>query len=79
MGIQGEVETYDGSRGASAPRKFRIGQEQHEVTQILNTRLEETRGLEGLYRQHWEIIDQDGERYLLIHYRESDFWEIEKA
>lgn len=77
MGIEGEVETYDGFKGGSTPRKFRIGHEWHEVTEILDTRIEETRGLEGLYRQRWDIIDHDGKRYLLIYYRESDFWEIE--
>lgn len=78
MDVNGEVETYDGFRGGLAPLKFRIGHEWHEVIKILNSRIEETFGLEGLYRQWWDIIDQDGVRYSLTHYRESDFWEIKK-
>lgn len=79
MGVEGEVETYDGSRGASSPRGFRIGGERHEVVKVLKTWIEETHGLEGLYRQYWDVVDQDEGRFLLIHYRESDFWEIEKV
>lgn len=79
MGVEGEVQAYDGSRGSSTPRRFRTGNEQHEVAGVLRTWIEETHGLEGLYRQCWEVVDRNEEHFLLTHYRESDFWEIEKV
>ncbi|MBN2169121.1 MAG: hypothetical protein JW738_07740 [Actinobacteria bacterium] len=79
MGIEGEVETYDGYKCASEPRSFKTGGERQQVAGIIRNWIEETPGLEGFYRRCWDVVDQNGERYLLTCYQESDFWEINRA
>ncbi|MBN2168142.1 MAG: hypothetical protein JW738_02780 [Actinobacteria bacterium] len=79
MGIEGEVETYDGYKCAKEPRGFKIWNERHQVVRIVRNWIEETPTLEGMYRRCWDVLDQNGERYLLTYYQESDFWEIDKA
>lgn len=79
MNIEGHVETYDGYKCAGEPRSFQTGPEQHQVVKIVRHWIEETPTLEGMYRRCWDVLDQNSERYLLTHYQQSDFWEIEKA
>jgi len=38
--------------------------------------VEETDGLEGLTRQVWRVVDEEGTAYRLTYHYVSDFWEI---
>ena len=76
--MEQRVIAYSGCCYAQEPREFYIGEEYHKVAKVTRTWLEETRGLEGMTRQVWRVIDQEEKPYRLTYYRASDFWEIEK-
>lgn len=72
------VIAYSGCCYAQEPREFYLGERRHMVKRVIDTRLEETLGLEGMTRQVWRVEDHEGTLYLLTYYWNSDFWEVER-
>lgn len=75
--MEHRVIAYSGCAYAQEPREFFLAEEHHFVRRVENTWLEQTPGLEGLTRQVWRVIDENGEGYRLTYHWVSDFWEIE--
>jgi len=75
--MEKRVVAYSGFSYANEPREFYLGEEHHQVACVERTWLEESKDLEGLTRQIWRVVDQDGKPYRLTYHWTSDFWEIE--
>jgi hypothetical protein len=76
--MEHRVIAHSGCSYSEIPVEFFVGEERHRVSRIIISWLEETRGMEGMTRQVWRVLDTRGRGYNLTHYRVSDFWEIEE-
>lgn len=63
------VECYAGYRGEETPRRFRLGQREIEVTQVLD------RWLAPDHR-YFKIKGDDGGLYILRHDVKLDIWQV---
>jgi hypothetical protein len=63
------VTSYAGYRGDETPRRFRIGEKEHEVKEVV------ARWLEPGFRW-FKVRGQDGGTYLLRQHVESWKWEL---
>ena len=69
MSFEVRVECYAGYRGEEAPRRFRMGEVEVEVEEILD------RWYEPVDR-YFKVRGDDRGTYILRHDFESDHWEL---
>jgi hypothetical protein len=76
--MEHQVIAHSGCSYSNVPIEFFLADEKHTVSRIIASWLEETRGMEGMTRQVWRVLDDRGGSYMLTHYRHTDFWEIKE-
>lgn len=67
MGIR--VECYSGHRGDEEPRRFFVGEREVKVVEIVDRRLSPD-------HRYFKVRGNDSAVYTLLHYTDSDQWEL---
>jgi hypothetical protein len=64
-----EVECYAGYRGEETPRRFRLGERQIEIAEVLDSWLAPD-------HRYFKVRDADGDLYILRHDAGAHRWEL---
>ena len=64
-----DVDCYAGSRGEETPRRFRLGQREIEITDVVDCWLTPD-------HRYFRVQDAQGDRYVLRHDVGGDRWEL---
>ena len=64
-----DVECYAGYRGEETPRRFRLGERQVEIIEVVDSWLAPD-------HRYFKVKDRDGDLYILRHDVASTRWEL---
>jgi hypothetical protein len=64
-----EVECYAGYRGEETPRRFRLGERQIEIAEVLDSWL-------APEHRYFKVRDAEGDLYILRHDTSTQHWEL---